>query len=188
MAFDLYNASQANRGMELEVEIEAAIHTYKHNRVALIQKVPTPIKPVKVNYKRGMILQAFFEKKSTVDYIGNYRGQMLAFDAKETSTKNLPLSNIEDHQFEFMRMNDEMGGISFLIVSFTAEGEIFYLPFQQLEEYWILARRGGRKSIPYSDFHSEIRPRGLIRLDFLPNIEEDRKGREDIGRQRAAGT
>lgn len=170
------NYQYANRGMELEQEIEGAIFSYLYRKIALIQKVPTPIKPVEVNYKKGIITKAFFEKKSTVDYIGNYRGRMIAFDAKETSTTNLRLANVEQHQYDHLKFNHHLGGISFLIVSFTEEGEVFYLPFSTLDEYWILSQRGGRKSIPYSDFLHEIKPGGLVRLDFIRNVDEYMKG------------
>ena len=182
-----YNPSAANRGMDLEKEIEDALLYYQHHKKALIQKVPTPIKPVKVDYKRKSV-QGFFEKKSTVDYIGNYRGLAIAFDAKETGLKNMPLSNIEQHQYDYLKENAEMGGISFLIVAFTALGQNFYLPFSQLQEYWILAKHGGRKSIPYSDFHSEIVPGGLTRLDFLKNVDKHLKGEVISDRQRATGS
>ena len=41
----MYNSSYANRGQKLEKEIEASIYYYRHWKMALIQKVPTPIKP-----------------------------------------------------------------------------------------------------------------------------------------------
>lgn len=166
------NYQYANRGMELEKEIEGALFSYLHRKIALIKKIPTPIKPVEVNQKKGIITKAFFEEKSTVDYIGNYRSRMIAFDAKETGKKNLPLDKIRQHQYDFLKDNHLLGGISFLIVSFTDVGEVFYLPFTTLDEYWILRDRGGKKSIPYSDFLYEIKPGGLVRLDFLRNVDE----------------
>ena len=172
----MYNPSYANRGQKLEKDIEASIYYYRHWKMALIQKVPTPIKPVRVDYKRGIIYEAFFDGKSTVDYVGNYQGRMIAFDAKETAIQSLPLQNVEDHQYQYLKMNHELGGISFLMVSFTDTDEVFYLPFDTLEEYWQLARKGIRKSIPYKEFQSRVKPGGLIRLDFLKNIEVSLRG------------
>ena len=167
-----YDPRQANKGMDLEAMIERAIEHYNQNKVALLQKIPTPIRPVKVDYKKGVIYKAFFEKKSTVDYIGNYKGYMLAFDAKENSIETrFPLSNVEEHQYSYLRRNKENGGISFLIVSFTTQGEIYYLPFRVLDRYWKGREKGGRKSIPYDEFEHEIEPRGLIRVDFIEVVK-----------------
>ena len=40
------------------------------------------------------------------------------------------------------------GGISFLLVNFTGEGEFYLLPLETLKDYWEKAAKGGRKSIP----------------------------------------
>ena len=37
---------------------------------------------------------AYFDKKSTVDYIGVIQGIPVCFDAKETAVDNYPLQNI----------------------------------------------------------------------------------------------
>lgn len=41
---------------------------YREQGLALVQKVPTPITPVNINDK-GQITLAYFDSKSTVDYI-----------------------------------------------------------------------------------------------------------------------
>lgn len=167
-----YDPRQANKGKQLENDIEVSIKYYQYQKIALIRKVPTPIKPLKVDYKRKIITKAVFEQKSSVDYEGNYKGIHIAFDAKETSQKYFPLKNVKNHQYEHLKINHDLGGLSFLIVAFKHLGEIFFLPFTTLDEYWILATHGKRKSIPYSDFYFEIEPGRLLRLDFLKNIDE----------------
>lgn len=49
------------------------------------------------------ITLAYFEQKSTVDYIGAVQGIPVCFDAKECNTDTFPLANIHEHQVEFMR-------------------------------------------------------------------------------------
>ena len=62
--------SHANRGMNLETLINDANKYYLDNDIAIIYKKPTPIKLVKVDYKKGKIEEAYFEKPSTTDYNG----------------------------------------------------------------------------------------------------------------------
>ena len=49
------------------------------------------------------ITLAYFEQKSTVDYIGVVQGIPVCFDAKECQVNTFPLQNIHPHQVEFMR-------------------------------------------------------------------------------------
>jgi len=47
---------------------------YAEAGLALIQKIPTPITPIKMDKNSRQITLAFFEQKSTVDYIGAVQG------------------------------------------------------------------------------------------------------------------
>ena len=79
----------------------------------MIEKIPTPIKPVELDKKKHNISRAYFEKKSSVDYIGVAQGIPICFDAKETRQKSLPLKNIHEHQINFMESFEKQQGISF---------------------------------------------------------------------------
>lgn len=71
-----------NRGMTLEAELNDSNKYYLESNIAVIYKKPTPIKVVKqVNEK---IVKAYFEKPSTTDYNGLYKGKYVDFEAKET--------------------------------------------------------------------------------------------------------
>ena len=76
----------ANRGMDLENDINISNEHYRNIDKALIYKKPTPIKISKVNYpakNKAIISEAFFEIPSTTDYNGIYKGKYIDFDAKE---------------------------------------------------------------------------------------------------------
>ncbi|MDR2902895.1 MAG: Holliday junction resolvase RecU, partial [Clostridiales bacterium] len=120
------------------------------------QKIPTPIKPIKIDSESKTVTLAYFEQKSTVDYIGAVQGIPICFDAKETTRKMLPIQNIHAHQIQFMRDFQRQGGLSFLLVSFRTTNEYFYLPFETLNTFWGNAQSGGRKSIPYEAFDKEL--------------------------------
>jgi len=108
---------------------------------------------VAVDNKARTITHAYFEKRSTVDFIGVAQGLAISFDAKETRQLNLPLKNIHPHQIEFMENFRKQQGVSFILVHFQTKGEIFLLPSQEIAKYHAAAQNGGRKSIPYASFN-----------------------------------
>ncbi|MCL2203734.1 MAG: Holliday junction resolvase RecU [Defluviitaleaceae bacterium] len=145
------------RGSLFEELIDMTNQLYRQKGLALIQKVPTPITPVAVDNKAHTITAAYFEKKSTVDFIGAAQGIPICFDAKETRQLNLPLRNIHDHQIAFMEDFRKQGGVAFLLVHFYEKREMFLLPSEALAAAKAKIPTGGRKSIPYADFD-----RGLL--------------------------
>lgn len=90
--------SRGLRGSLLEEMINMTNEKYRESGLALIQKVPTPITPITIDKKTRHITLAYFEQKSTVDYIGAVQGIPVCFDAKEcavdlfTLQKNTPTS------------------------------------------------------------------------------------------------
>ena len=144
--------SRGLRGSTLEDLINFTNERYAQKGLALLQKIPTPITPVQMDSQKGVITLAYFEKQSTVDYIGVVQGVPICFDAKETALKNLPLQNIHPHQMEFMADFKKQKGLAFLLVHFTSYDEYYLLPFETLHTYWTDAQQGGRKSIPYAAF------------------------------------
>ena len=145
------------RGSTLEELINMTNEAYANRGLAVVQKIPTPITPVKIDSESRTITLAYFEQKSTVDYIGAVQGIPICFDAKETTRKIFPIQNIHEHQISFMEAFEKQRGLAFLLVSFRATDEYFYLPFSMLKTYWDRARQGGRKSIPYEAFDAELR-------------------------------
>ena len=142
--------SQANRGMTLERLIEASNAAYAGRGLAMVNKLPTPIKVSRVEGSR--ISLAHFEAKSTVDFHGVYHGHALYFDAKQTTQEHrFPFDNVHPHQIEHLRACMKAGAICFLIVEFTKRHEIFYVPGKLVIDAWDLGQQGGRKSIPYED-------------------------------------
>lgn len=144
------------RGSSLEEFINFTNDVYRQKGLAIIQKIPTPITPVKVSKDNKSITLAYFDQKSTIDYMGAVQGIPVCFDAKETTQKSLPIQNIHSHQIEFMKDFEKQKGVSFLIVYFREHDEYFYLPFKTLNKFWEDAENGGRKSIPYNAFDKSL--------------------------------
>ena len=165
-----------NRGKSFEKMIQTSNQQYKFQDRALVQKIPTPVTVLDIDSQTGNIRSGFYEQKSTVDYMGTYQGYAIAFEAKETNVETrFDLSNIKEHQYNFLKSWRASGGIGFVILQFSALDEIYYLPFALLEEYWENMNNGGRKSIPYNEIAEEkykITNDGLIVVDYLAVIDD----------------
>ena len=158
--------SAANRGMSLEEDINLSNDFYRDAGIALINKRPTPINIVKVDYSKGArITDAYFEKQSTTDYNGVYKGRYIDFEAKNTkSTTSFPLSNISEHQIVHLKNVLKHGGIAFFIISFQMKDEIYLLDASFVIDFY---EHGERKSIPYEVFTKEGI---LIKQDYSPRL------------------
>ena len=166
--------SSANRGMSLEEDINQSSEYYSSNNIALIHKRPTPINVVKVDYTKGAkIVDAYFEKQSTTDYNGVYKGRYIDFEAKNTKSKTaFPLANISKHQIEHLKRVIQHGGIAFFIIEFQIQNEIYLLDASFVIHYY---EHGERKSIPYEVFKTEgikIKQGYNPRLYYIDAVEE----------------
>ena len=112
--------SRGLRGSTLEDMINHSNQVYRERGLALIQKIPTPITPIAIAKESRHITLAYFDQKSTVDYIGAVQGIPVCFDAKECSASTFPLQNVHEHQVRFMLEFESQGGISFIILHWTA--------------------------------------------------------------------
>ena len=166
--------SAANRGMDLENDINESNSYYSEHDIALITKRPTPINIVKVDYSKGArITDAYFEKQSTTDYNGVYKGKYLDFEAKSTKSKtSFPLANITKHQIIHLKRVNQHGGIAFFVIGFESLNEVYLLDSTFVIRFY---EQGERKSIPYDVFKQEgilIKQGYNPRLHYLAAVEE----------------
>ena len=162
-------SSRGLRGSQLEELINITNEKYRESSLALIQKIPTPIKPIEIDDNRHITL-AYFDQKSTVDYIGAVQGIPVCFDAKESASETFALQNIHEHQYKFMEDFEAQGGVAFFLIYYTSIDELYYLPFEYLKIFWQRAKEGGRKSFR----HDELNPAYIIPRDsdvFVPYLE-----------------
>lgn len=175
--------SRGLRGSTLEELINRTNESYREKKLALIQKIPTPITPISIEKQSRHITLAYFDQKSTVDYIGTVQGVPICFDAKECAVKTFPLQNIHEHQVTFMQEFEEQGGIAFIILSFTNMDEIYYLPFADLYRFWNRMQEGGRKSFTYDEMDKSWQIRGVrdMLVHYLEPLQRDLELREEPG-------
>ena len=174
MAEDKWNV-KGLRGSVLEELINYTNEKYRQQKLALVQKIPTSIKPVRFDKTKRHITLAYFDQKSTVDNIGAVQAIPVCFDAKECAVETFPLHNIHPHQIAFMREFEEQGGISFIILSYTVKNEIYYLPFDEILRFWTRMEEGGRKSFTYEEVDKswQIRSCRDIFVHYLEMIQKD---------------
>ena len=175
--------SRGLRGSVFEDEINRTNEKYKEQKLALMQKVPTPITPMKIDSENRHITLAYFEQKSTVDYIGLVQGIPICFDAKECAKDLWPLQNLHPHQVKFMQEFEEQGGISFIILSFTGRNETFYIPFRDIRYFWERMENGGKKSFNYDELDHNYAIRSLkdMFVHYLEPLQRDLDERDRAG-------
>lgn len=161
--------TRGHRGDVLEDLILITNDYYKEQGYAQVDKIATPVKVMEINQNK-QVTMGYFDKKSTVDFIGIAQGVAIAFDAKETKRLSFPLSNIHRHQYEYMESFNTHGGYAFVILNFTLKEEYYLLSFELIKEFIQQAELGGRKSIPYEAMKDAI-PIPLIHGRILNYLE-----------------
>lgn len=156
-----------NRGMDFENDINLSLEFFDEEGLAIITKRPTPINVVRVDYTHGAkIVDAYFEKQSTTDYNGVYRGKYIDFEAKNTKSKtSLPLHNITSHQISHLEKVIKHGGIAFFVISLESLDKVYLLDAGFVISFYKLKERA---SIPVS----EIIKKGIeIKQGYMPRYE-----------------
>src|SRR3972149_6913341 len=98
----------ADRGKAFEALIELSNAYYARQKIAYVQKVH-----VKKIESGGSLI---YPEKSTVDYIGCWRGKFIAFDAKSAKGDKIPMKNIKIHQYNYLENISNNGGLGFFLI------------------------------------------------------------------------
>ena len=173
-------ATRGLRGSTLEELINMTNEVYESHHLCLIQKVPTPITPVEFDKVTRRITLAYFEKKSTVDYIGLVQGIPVCFDAKECASDTFALSNVHEHQLNFMREFERQGGVAFIIIYYTQKDRLYYLTLKKLLAFWEREMSGGRKSFRLDELDDEyfLSPHSGLFVPYLDAMKKDLDSRD----------
>ena len=167
--------SRGLRGSLLEEMINMSNEVYRKNGLALIQKVPTPITPINIDKETRHITLAYFEQKSTVDYIGVVQGIPVCFDAKECNSDNFSLQNLHEHQFDFMTDFEKQDGIAFMLLYYTHRDEKYYIPYKDIKKFVERAAGGGLKHFKYDEIDRTylIGRKGGVLVHYLEQLQKD---------------
>lgn len=124
---------KANMGMQFEKDISTTCDYYRERLIADIYKRPTPIKVVKMSKEKpGQIIEAYFQEKSTTDYVGIYKTKYIDFECKETIHDEVPYHMIREQQFNHLDTIIKLGGIGFFLVSFKKYSEVYLIDARKM--------------------------------------------------------
>ncbi|MCR4587683.1 MAG: Holliday junction resolvase RecU [Lachnospiraceae bacterium] len=171
--------SRGLRGSVLEDLINHTNEYYLEHDLAVIQKIPTPITPINIDKTTRHITLAYFDQKSTVDYIGAVQGIPVCFDAKESAVDTFSLQNIHEHQVKFMEEFEKQNGIAFFLILYSHRQEYYYLPFRELKVFWDRAQSGGRKSFRFEEMLERSYFIGKETGYLVPYLEAMQKDLQD---------
>jgi len=144
------SSNKSRLGMSLENDINVTNESYLLDDVAVIYKKPTPIKIVRVDYKSrntAKIIEAYYNRPSTTDYNGIYKGKYIDFEAKEChSRSSFPFASIYKHQILHLEKCLNHGAIAFIILRMASYNETYLIKASDFLEFY---KGGSRKSISY---------------------------------------
>ena len=124
---------KSNMGMAFEADVSKTCDFYREKEIADIYKRPTPIRIVRMSKtKKGMIEEAYFEEKSTTDYVGIYKGRYIDFECKETIHDTIPYHMIREQQYRHLDIITRLGGIGFFLVSFKSAQEVYLIDCRKI--------------------------------------------------------
>ena len=170
--------SRGLRGSALEDMINYTIEQYSTKKLALIQKIPTPIKPINIDQETRHITHAYFDQKSTVDYIAQFRAFPICFDAKESVVDTFPLEIFHEHQVKFMQAMEEQKRNCFysaLYYTHRPRKRYYMCRFPDIVYFWNRGKNGGRKSFTYDEIDKTIvdSNKNGVFLHFLEQLQLD---------------
>jgi recombination protein U len=165
--------STANRGLDWEDKINKKLEEYREQGIAVIHKVPTEIKMIRIfnpKLKRSQIVNAFpVEESKFVDYVGVYNKKPIAIEAKKCDSKtSFPFSNIKDTQYKFFKDWIDCGGLGYYLIWFKTLDKAFLITSDKIQEAKDTLTR---KSIPIAWFNKDNVILLDKDLDFLKYIK-----------------
>jgi len=103
-------------GQHFENMIDAACRYYEDKKLAVIEKTPEPMKPIK-NLGGGKFM-AHYEKQAQPDYKGTLvTGRAVVFEAKHTGSTKIEQSRLSAEQCDRLQKHSELGAVTFILVS-----------------------------------------------------------------------
>ena len=154
---------------------------YAEAGLALIQKIPTPIKPIQIDKESRHITFGISSiRRVPWIHIGAVQGIPVCFDAKESAVTTFPLQNIHEHQITFMEAFERQGGIAFILLDFTALQEVYYVPFRDILRWWNRGKNGGRKSFTYEELDQsyQVTVKNGTLIHYLEMLQKDLESRD----------
>lgn len=122
------NATNQFLGSLLEAKVRAGCDVYEQAGIAMVAKVPTPIKHLS-NTSHGARFMACYSERTHCDYFGvftskapsNLVGLAIAVECKATSSDRIPYSEVRERQRAWLDAT-AAGGVAMLLIWFNKIG------------------------------------------------------------------
>lgn len=166
------------QGMLFEYALNETNKYYLNKNIAVIYKKPTPIQVVNVDYPRrskAKIIEAYYQKPSTTDYNGIYRGKYIDYEAKETNNLSFSFKHISPHQIDHLQKVDEHGGIAFVIIYYKKVNQIYLIDIKDFYHLFQLGNQGEAKSISVEQIKQigkQVKTGYSPMIDYLKAVDE----------------
>lgn len=164
-------------GEQFENMITASLHWYRDKGVALIEKTPEPMRPLKPPNRQGQFL-ACYTKAGQPDFKGTLTGgRAVVFEAKNTDSDRIEFSRLTQEQVDSLTGHDRLGAAAFIAVSFGLQ-DFYRIPWNVWRDMKTIY---GRKHIK----QAELEPyrvqciAGVIKLLEGIELEGHQKGAHD---------
>lgn len=161
-----YKGAMAKAAGEMfEKIIEMTCIYYKNKKIAVIEKTPEPMKPVK-SFGGGRFI-AYFEKQAQPDYKGTLKGgQAIIFEAKHTDKDQIEQSRLTDEQMDSLKSYYEMGAICFVLVSIGMD-KFYRVPWEVWRDMKYLYNRKHMKIGELEEYKVPVKQGLIMLLDGL---------------------
>lgn len=132
------------RGMAFQRMLDRAHRTYRHARLAVIERnervwsytaeararaLPAFMAARTLDGTRFLVMET-----SQVDYAGTARGRSIRFDAKETARASIPLDQFTRAQVEELCDHERAGALAGFLVHFARTGQVFWVTASRVRE------------------------------------------------------
>lgn len=155
--------SKANLGRDFETMLERTHQIYAAQGLAQMKKHPVEWKYTSYEafdemrtFRQDIVARTNTGRyiariRSYIDFSGVAAGRFIAFDAKQVSRMNFPLTDLRSHQLTRLIDAERCGGIAGLMIRFTKFQRIFFVPAGFVYEVDKAIGKGGKKSISLQD-------------------------------------
>lgn len=188
-----HSRGHANLGKSFEAMLERAHALYAHAGSASVDRNPNEWQPASegraMTFPPAMRARTgtgrwIVMARSNIDYSGNVRGgRAVAFDAKETAKKSIPLDSFTPHQVERLCAKERAGALAGFLVHFSESGEVYWVRASQVRGSQDLVRfaKKGRGKEPKSLSLAWLAEYGVLvcrlkpgdqMVDWLPVLEK----------------
>ncbi len=171
----LLGLSNRNAGHRFEDIISIACRYYAEHDIAVIEKTPEPMRPLKPYGARHMgQFVAIYEKQAQPDFKGVLmNGRGIIFEAKHTDGDRINRSVVTEVQEKNFNIYEKMGAICFVMVSMGFQ-EFYRIPWNVFSDMKSLF---GRKYMKKEELEPYKVPEKYGNILFLEGLDiEERTG------------